>query len=100
MDDGKCYTPIGGIWLAIRDLTPMEAKSLATGAFGREFIRVAPMYALPLYWEVENELRNGTTFFLEGDDGPFGVTAGHVFDQFREDASRRASPTFAERLAG
>ena len=29
-------------------------------------------------------MRNGTTFFVDAGKGPFGVTAGHVFDGFRD----------------
>lgn len=75
--------------MPINDPTLEEAQNLAAGDFGSVFSKIAPLYATVLYWTVEmgaygpnNKLRNGTTFFVDCGKGVFGVTAGHVYDEF------------------
>jgi hypothetical protein len=78
----------------LKDPTPEEAKRLAGGDLGRELQQAVLQYAVPIYWAttprpsgVDDELRNGTTFFVDAGLGPFGVTAGHVYDDFVEAAA-------------
>jgi hypothetical protein len=75
--------------MPVDDPTPEEAKRLAAGDLGRELQQAVLLYAVPIYWTttsrpngVDDQLRNGTTFFVDAGHGPFGVTAGHVYDGF------------------
>lgn len=76
---------------------PEEAWRLAAGDFGNEMGKLIRSYAMPLFWAVgvatgglDDKLVNGTTFFLDCGQGPFGVTAGHVYDEFVEHAAQGA----------
>ena len=69
-----------------------EAKRLASGAFGMELANVASSYAAPIFWVksqapdgTEVITRNGTAFFVDFGAMICGVTAGHVYDAFKED---------------
>src|SRR5690349_15460235 len=71
-----------------------QAQALAAGPLGREIQYAVFKYAKPIYWAVaqspngiDDEVRNGTTFFLDCGQGVFGVTAGHVYDAFAAVAS-------------
>jgi hypothetical protein len=75
--------------MPVIDPTPEEAKRLAAGDLGRALQEAALQYTVPIYWTttarpngVDDQLRNGTTFFVDAGRGPFGVTAGHVYDGF------------------
>jgi len=75
--------------MPLKDPTMEEARKLLQGDFGSVFTKLATMYATVLYWSIEKgahsentKLRNGTTFFLDCGKGVFGVTAGHVYDEF------------------
>jgi hypothetical protein len=57
--------------------------------------QAAHQYVRPLWWldpdrSRTDRIRNGTTFFLECGHGAFGVTAGHVYDEFAAHAERGA----------
>lgn len=68
---------------------PADAARLLSGDYGRELVNVARSYATPIFWPRSagtNELTNGTAFFLDCGTGPFGVTAGHVYEEFENDA--------------
>jgi len=48
-------------------------------------------YVQPIWWLAAAEggdrrIRSGTTFFLDCGEGPFGVTAGHVYHEFAKHA--------------
>jgi hypothetical protein len=71
----------------VKDLTPEEAQQLAGGPLGSEMQYAVFQYATPIFWVVsprpngtDDQIRNGTTFFLDCGKGVFGVTAGHVYD--------------------
>ena len=88
-DNGYVCRSIGVIrtsfTMPLRDPTPDEARCLAASALGEEFARAALNYTAPLYWRSQtgkDGITNGTTFFLDCGQGPFGVTAGHVYDRF------------------
>ena len=75
--------------MAVRDPSPEEARRFASGPLSRELQYAVFQYAKPIYWVltrsrngVDDEIRNGTTFFLDCGQGLFGVTAGHVYDAF------------------
>ncbi len=75
-------------------LTLEEARNLVAGAFGEQLHRAVHPYVRPLWWLRSRDGRaepcNGSTFFLDTGAGPFGVTAGHVYDHFGADASQGA----------
>jgi hypothetical protein len=69
-----------------------EAKRLASGAFGLELANAASSYAAPIFWVrsqasdgTEVNTSNGTAFFVDFGRIICGVTAGHVYDAFREE---------------
>ena len=73
------------------DELPPEAWEKAAGPYGQEMAKVVPAYLCALFWVLTDRpngftdpIRNGTTFFLDAGRGPFGVTAGHVFDGYCE----------------
>jgi hypothetical protein len=65
---------------------PLEAWLLAGGKFGRELANAILSYPAFIFWgtgdtaDTDDEVSNGTTFFLDCGQGPFGVTAGHVYE--------------------
>lgn len=72
-----------------------EARRLVQGPFGRALHEAVHQYIRPLWWFDPNRsgpdrIRNGTTFVLDCGHGPFGVTAGHVYDEFAMHAERGA----------
>ncbi len=79
----------GGPWrtAARRDATPEKAVPRKQREFGRETLRaaaslVAPIYFAPRDGAGNNAINNGTIFFLDLGQGPFGVTADHVLRAF------------------
>jgi hypothetical protein len=79
-----------------RKAPPPEAYALAGGDFGRQAADASLANPTPILWSageavgrMDEEVRNGTTFFLDCGQGPFGVTAGHVYEEHkaRADAS-------------
>ena len=68
-----------------------EAKRLASGLFGQEVANLAASYARPIFWVKGQasdgtavDTSNGTVFFIDLGKIVCGVTAGHVFDEFKE----------------
>ena len=66
------------------DITKEEAIELCRGPFGKVMRELAASYVAPVFWEERNKegrirLRNGTMFFLDAREGPFAVTARHVY---------------------
>jgi hypothetical protein len=69
-------------------LSEEEAKAFMFGGLGKFELEHVASYSAPLYWAVrassqEIFTRNGTTFFLDAGKGPFGVTAYHVIEGWR-----------------
>lgn len=56
-----------------------------TGVFGNQLLRAACKYAIPLFWSTKNGTywtvinNNSTAFILDCGNGPFVVTAAHVY---------------------
>ena len=73
-------------------IPPMdEARRLIQGPFGRALHEAVHQYVHPLWWFDRGRggagrIRNGTTFFVNCGGGLFGVTAGHVYDEFAAQA--------------
>ncbi|MFM0418731.1 hypothetical protein [Paraburkholderia aromaticivorans] len=64
-----------------------EATALLKGNFGKELLHNARNYAIPLAWGIEESgawrvLSNGTAFILDCGQGPFLVTAAHVYEEY------------------
>ena len=62
----------------------MSVLGKAEGEFAASLI-------VPIYWVIQEEgarvrARNGTAFFVDAGEGPFGVTASHVLEGWREDS--------------
>jgi len=67
-----------------------EARALISVGLGRAELELATSFTAPLYWIIreadgEYRVRNGSAFFLDAGAGPFGVTANHVIDGWRQD---------------
>jgi hypothetical protein len=79
--------------MPIKDPTPEKAKLLVAGPLGEALTHAAMLYSAPVYWSDRSsvngmeDIRNGTTFFLDCGAGLFGVTAAHVFNEFAEVAA-------------
>ena len=66
-----------------------EARKLLTGEFGEELVKLAMNSVTPLFWGVpeksENSVLNsGSAFALDCGQGPFIVTAAHVYESYIE----------------
>src|SRR5690349_11197317 len=77
-------------------LTEEERQSPEMQEFGRRMLDRGAEHVTWLVWRFRSKLvqtpplpRQGSVFFLDCGRGPFAVTAGHVFEQFVEDLSRR-----------
>ncbi|WP_152548472.1 hypothetical protein [Cupriavidus sp. SK-4] len=73
-----------------------EATTLLRGEFGKTLLHGVLDYATPLAWGVEENgvwriLANGTAFILDCGQGPFLVTAAHVYEGYLE--ARDEHPT-------
>ena len=70
-------------------MTRDEAIDLLRGPFGKVIRDTVTSYVAPLCWEALEDdgrivLRNGTVFFLDAGQGPFAVTASHVYQGYLE----------------
>ena len=70
------------------DVTKEEAIELCRGSFGKVMRELAASYVAPVFWEERNKeggvrLRNSTMFFMDAGEGPFAVTARHVYQGYR-----------------
>lgn len=66
---------------------PPDAWAKATGDFGRQLADAILAYAAPILWGagepaggMNDDVRSGTTFFVDTGEALFGVTAGHVYE--------------------
>jgi len=75
-------------------MAPEEAKALIAGDFGKELLKAACAYCHPLFWAVRADSglwkikANGTAFFLDCGEGPFLVTAAHVYEEYASDLEK------------
>lgn len=65
-----------------------EAIALLKGGLGEALVNAAANYVMPIYWVAAQDGRphipgNGSAFLLDAGQGPFLVTAGHVFEGYR-----------------
>jgi hypothetical protein len=70
--------------------TEAEARALMAAGLGRAELEFATSLTAPLYWIIRDDerryrVRNGSAFFLDAGNGPFGVTACHVVEGWRQD---------------
>ena len=68
---------------------------------GVQFMRVAHDYVAPWWWGYLNEpggevLHNGTAFVLDCGDGPYLVTASHVYRGWLDDVHRLGPSVVAQ----
>jgi hypothetical protein len=69
------------------ELTLDEATALLKGGLGKALKETAASYIAPIFWDRSNGAveNNGTIFFLNCGEGPFAVTADHVFKKYLEE---------------
>lgn len=72
-----------------------EAQARAMMAvLGRAENEFVASLTVALFWVLRDDgkfaARNGSAFFLDAGDGPFGVTASHVIGGWREDRARKS----------
>jgi hypothetical protein len=71
-----------------QDISEEEAKKLVQGPFGNELHKIAYGCLLAFFWSTPQEngswiIRgNGSAFLLDCGQGPFMVTAAHVYKSF------------------
>ncbi|MFC1751471.1 hypothetical protein ACFL2V_22125 [Pseudomonadota bacterium] len=64
-----------------------EARELFSGPFGKMLMETAMSYVIPLFWgipeyEEKSVFNSGSAFILDLGNGPFLVTAAHVYDGY------------------
>jgi len=72
--------------------TEAEARALMARGLGRAELEFATSLTAPLYWIIREgdrqyRVRNGSAFFLDAGNGPFGVTACHVVEGWKQDCA-------------
>ena len=73
--------------------TEQEARTVIARGLGRAELEFVTSLTAPLWWLVRDvdkklRVRNGSAFFLDAGEGPFGVTANHVIEGWEEDRNR------------
>jgi hypothetical protein len=64
-------------------VTAEELQAILSSGLGKYELHLFNSFNVPLFWTVLKHgttYRNGTAFFLNAGQGPFGVTASHVID--------------------
>ena len=74
-----------------------EAIAIMKGGLGNAELALAASFCAPLYWvnriDVRQiEVKNGSAFFLNAGEGPFGVTAYHVVKEWQKDRANGCGP--------
>ena len=61
-----------------------DAIKLLKGPYGREIANIARDYTSAIYWisPKKQKINNGSIFFLDFGNGPFAVTADHVYQGY------------------
>jgi hypothetical protein len=78
--------------------TPQDQQAVITSGLGRIELELINSFNAPLFWTIRRNYgavgyRNGTAFFLDAGEGPFGVTASHVIDGWKRScAEQEAGP--------
>lgn len=75
-------------------LTHEEAKQIMLSGLGEAELRFATSLTAPIWWVIKNPngtffTKNGSAFFLDAGEGPFGVTANHVIEGWRRDCAEK-----------
>src|ERR1039457_7108699 len=73
------------------ELSDAEKETLIRGPLGRELLRAIEACVAPLHWRSRMGAglpRNGSVLFVKTTTGLFGVTAKHVYDEYKEQADR------------
>jgi len=75
-----------------KNLTIEEAKRIIKGGLGKAELEFVTSLTAQLYWIIKERnsgfiVRNGSAFFLDIGEGPFGVTAYHVLKGLKEACS-------------
>jgi hypothetical protein len=78
-------------------LSREEAIAIMKGGLGEAELALAASFCAPLYWvnriDVRQiEVKNGSAFFLDAGEGPFGVTAYHVVKNWQQDRESGCGP--------
>ncbi|MGA9754388.1 MAG: hypothetical protein WBV23_04520 [Desulfobaccales bacterium] len=73
-------------------LSEAEAKEIMKGGLGKAELEFVTSLTAQLYWIIKEgdsglKVRNGSAFFLDAGEGPFGVTAYHVLKKLNEGRS-------------
>jgi hypothetical protein len=71
-------------------LTEAAARKIMSSGLGRAELEFVMSLTAPLFWiiregEKQYRVRNGSAFFLDAGQGPFGVTARHVLAGLKAD---------------
>ena len=71
-------------------LTPEEAKKIIKSGLGPAELEFVTSLTAQLYWVIKesdsgSRVRNGSAFFLDAGEGPFGVTAYHVLKELKNE---------------
>lgn len=76
-------------------MSPEVAKQLLAGEFGRRLLQSAGAFSLPIFWTARDGVgdwkikHNGTAFLLDCGQGPFVVTAAHVYEGYLQDLEKQ-----------
>jgi hypothetical protein len=78
-------------------LSREEAIAIMKGGLGRAELALVASFCAPLYWvnRVDTrqiEVKNGSAFFLDAGEGPFGVTAFHVVKEWQQQRENGCGP--------
>jgi hypothetical protein len=78
-------------------LSREEAIAIMKGGLGEAELALATSFCAPLYWinrpdRRQIEVRNGSAFFVDAGNGPFGVTAHHVVKKWQEHRENGCGP--------
>lgn len=78
--------------MATARMTIEEARAIMA-VLGKAELEFVTSLTAPLYWIIREvnkgfRVRNGSAFFLDAGKGPFGVTANHVVEGWKEDREK------------
>lgn len=78
-------------------LSREEAIAIMKGGLGEAELALVASFCAPLYWvnriDIRQiEVKNGSAFFLDAGNGPFGVTAYHVVKEWQQHRENGSGP--------
>jgi hypothetical protein len=80
--------------------TPQDQQAVITSGLGRAELELINSFNVPLFWGIRKDsgaigYRNGTAFFLNAGQRPFGVTATHVIEGWKRSClEQEAGPLY------